>query len=232
MVAEAQYTKKRMTPSLKKHIGKVYRPYYMAFAVLSILVCIGLLVCASALKEYDSSLKDQLFHIWVAIPILVPALFGIGVYITKNRKVVIIFLILSLIVMVMCASATMMTGLRYWLDGWYATRERLDTKGKCTELNGLCACSGISKMPLNVKTCSKMKTATNFLIGEIVISTLGFIFSLAGIFLAFMTICCGPWQFIDDYEKENDIDRNPNVEFVHAQRLKSETLNVNQGFDE
>ena len=58
-----------MTPSLKKKLGSTYRPYFLLLSVLTIAICIGLLVCASVLKDYDSNLKDQLFHIWVAIPV-------------------------------------------------------------------------------------------------------------------------------------------------------------------
>lgn len=45
-----------------------------------------------------------------------------------------------------------------------------------------------------VKSCDDMKTAANFFIGEIVLSSLGLIFSIAGVFLGFMSICCGPWK--------------------------------------
>ena len=58
-----------MTPSLMKPMGAAYRPYYLALAILNIAVCIGLVVCASILKDFDSNLKDQLFHIWVAVPV-------------------------------------------------------------------------------------------------------------------------------------------------------------------
>ena len=60
-----------MTPSLKKPLGSVYRPYFVILAILTVAICIGLVICASVLKDYDSNLKDQLFHIWVAIPVSV-----------------------------------------------------------------------------------------------------------------------------------------------------------------
>ena len=48
-----------------------------------------------------------------------------------------------------------------------------------------------------VKTCSDMEKAANLLVGEIVLSALGLVFNLAGAFLGFMTVCCGPWQVND-----------------------------------
>lgn len=99
--------KTRLSPTLKKPIGKVYRPYYLLLGVLNIAVCVGLIVCAAGLKDYDSSLKDQLFHIWVAIPILVPVIFAFAVYLLKNRKMVVMFLMLSIVVMTPCAFGLM-----------------------------------------------------------------------------------------------------------------------------
>ena len=64
---------------------------------------------------------------------------------------VVLFLILALIVMVLCAAASMLTGLRYWLDGWHHTRERLDTAGKCGVKNNVCTCTDVAKMPLSCK---------------------------------------------------------------------------------
>ena len=36
--------------------------------------------------------------------------------------------------------------------------------------------------------------AANVLVGEIALSALGLICNIAGCFLGFMTICCGPWK--------------------------------------
>lgn len=233
MVAEHEIAKDRLTPTLNKPIGKVYRPYYAILAVLGIGCFIGMIVCASQLKVYDSNIKDQLFHMWVAFPLLVPAICGFAVFFWKRRRLAILFLCLSVIVMILCGAASLLTGLRYWLDGWYSTRERLDASGLCRVTNNLCTCDGVSKMPLAVKTCSNMKTATNLLVGEIVLSALGFIINMAGVFLGFMTICCGPWQYIDDYSEEFDIDRNPNVEFRQGKSRPSmvgHAANQNRGF--
>eukprot|EP00112_Aurelia_sp_Birch-Aquarium-sp1_P002947 Seg1329.10 transcript_id=Seg1329.10/GoldUCD/mRNA.D3Y31 product="hypothetical protein" protein_id=Seg1329.10/GoldUCD/D3Y31 len=230
MVADQSEAKFRMTPSLMKPIGSAYRRYYLVLAFLNIAVCIGLVVCASILKDFDSNLKDQLFHIWVAIPILFPALAGVAVFISKQRRMVVLFLILALIVMVLCASASMLTGLRYWLDGWHHTRERLDTAGKCSVKNNVCTCTGVSKMPLSLNNCKDVEMAANVLVGEIVLSALGMIFNIAGCFLGFMTICCGPWKFLDDYSREHDHDAGKGVQFTVSQSRPSG--NANRGFSQ
>ncbi|XP_065063014.1 uncharacterized protein LOC135689643 [Rhopilema esculentum] len=231
MVAESESSKFRMTPSLKKKLGAVYRPYFLALSVLGIGICIGLIVCAAILKDFDSNLKDQLFHIWVAIPILLPAVVGITVFITKSRKLVILFLICSLTVTVLCAAASLLTGIRYWLDGWYTTRERLDAGNKCSVQNNACACTGVFKMPVSLKKCSEVETAANVLVGEIVLTALGLIINIMGVYLGFMSICCGPWKFLDNYDPENDIDKRT-VQFKLGRNRPSTAGNTNRGFKE
>jgi len=231
MTVDKHPQKYRMTPSLKKPLGSVYRPYFVILAILTVAICIGLVICASVLKDYDSNLKDQLFHIWVAIPILLPAILGIAVFITRSRRLVIFFLVCSIFVTVLCAAASLLAGLRYWLDGWYATREKLDEGGQCSVRSGICACNGVTKLPLSLKNCDDMTKAANFFIGEIVLSSLGFIISIAGVFLGFMSICCGPWKFIDDYAAEHDGDKQ-NINYTLSKPRGSVGGNTNNAYSD
>ena len=47
-----------------------------------------------------------------------------------------------------------------------------------------------------MKTCSDVETAANVLVGEIVLTALGLIVNIMGVYLGFMSICCGPWKVI------------------------------------
>ena len=52
----------------------------------------------------------------------------------------------------------------------------------------------ISFQIFSVDDCDNLETLTKLIIAEIALSAGGFLASIIGVYLSFMTICCGPWM--------------------------------------
>lgn len=50
-------------------MGSTYRPWYVVVAVLSVLIGIALIGCAAETKVLSSDVSDEVFHLWIGIPV-------------------------------------------------------------------------------------------------------------------------------------------------------------------
>jgi len=214
----------RYNPSLKQGVGSAYRPWYMLVAVLACFIGIALIGCAAETKVLSSDVSDEVFHLWIGIPLVFLGLLSLVCFVVKKKKMVVVFLIFALIIMVVCAVGALMAGVRYWMDGWQLSKQLLDD-GKCAVKNNVCKCTGQDNEPIAVDDCDDLKTLTHLIIAEIALSAGGFIASVIGVYLSFMTICCGPWMYMEWYDANDDPDFNPQDAVRHV----SGTVNASYG---
>lgn len=200
---------------MKQRMGSTYRPWYMAVAILSIIIGIALIGCSVETKVLSSDVSDEVFHLWIGIPVLCLGVFALVCFFMKNKKVVIVFLIFALIVSVLCAVGALVAGVRYWMDGWQRSK-RLLGDSKCSLTDAVCKCTGQATMPVNVDDCDDLEMLVNLIIAEIALSAGGFLASIIGVYLSFMTICCGPWLYMEWYDETNDPDFNPQDTVRHV----------------
>lgn len=50
-------------------MGSTYRPWYVVVAVLSVLTGIALIGCAAETKVLSSDVSDEVFHLWIGVPV-------------------------------------------------------------------------------------------------------------------------------------------------------------------
>lgn len=206
----------RYNPSLQQAVSSTYRPWYILVAILACLFGIALIGCAAETKVLSSDVSDEVFHLWIGIPLVFLGLFSLACFIMKKKKLVVCFLIVALIVMVICAVGALVAGVRYWMDGWQFSRRLLEDD-KCAPSNNKCLCTGQeAKMPVSVDDCGNLKTLVYLIIAEIALSAGGFVASTIGVFLSFMTICCGPWTYMEWYDENEDPDFNPQDAVKHV----------------
>lgn len=195
----------RYNPSLQNKVASVYRPWFVVVALLCILIGIAIIGCSAAMKSYDGDLKDELFHLWVGIPLFVTGCLALIPTITRSKPATVIFLIVAIFVMVVCSTGAVVSGLRYWMDHWQQTKRSLDND-ECTRQNDVCVCGNNFPIPAKVDDCDKLKSMVNLLITLIALCSGGFIATIMGIYLSFMTVCCAPWMYTEWYEEQYDPD--------------------------
>lgn len=222
----------RYNPSLKQNIASVYRPWYLVVAFLSLFIGVALIGCSSALKQYDTDLRDELFHLWVAIPLVIAGIFALACFVFKKKNMVTAFLIVSIIIMVVCAVGALTSGIRFWMDNWQKTRRALDDNKCALNKDNKCVCTDIAAavMPSLIDDCDDLETMVNLVITEIALCAGGFIASVIAVYLSFMSICCAPWMYAEWYEEHNDPDFNKGEPVRHVAGNVSPTYNVNSAY--
>jgi pheromone shutdown protein TraB len=194
----------RYNPSLQSKIGSVYRPWFLVVTFLAFFIGIALVGCAAQIRVLNSDVSDEVFHLWIGIPLVFLAIFALICFITKRKKVAVAFLVVAFVIMVICGVGALVGGVRYWMDGWQRVKQAMDNN-KCSDNNNLCQCTGITSMPSS-NDCDDMETIINLIIAEFALSAFGFVASVIGVYLSFMAICCGPWLYMEWYDEENDPD--------------------------
>jgi len=206
----------RYNPSIRQKISSTYSPWILLTGFLCLLIGIAIIACAIVLKVYDGDLKDELFHLWIGIPLAVFGLLSIVPFVTKKKKTLVLFLIIALIIMVVCATGAVVSGLRYWMDHWQQTKYDLDDD-KCTLIDNKCSCPTVfSAMPASVDDCDDLDVMVKLVIAEVALCAGGFLASMMAVYISFMAICCAPWMYIEWYEEENDPDLGGGAEHVRT----------------
>lgn len=216
----------RYNPSIQQPVGSVYRPWFIVVTILSFFIGLALIGCAAQTKALSSDVSDEVFHLWIGIPLVALGIFSIICFVSKKKKIIIVFLIFAIIVMVICAIGALVGGVRYWMDGWQRTKRALDDN-LCTvgTADNICACPNIAVMPAAVDSCDDLETIVKLIIAEIALSAGGFVASIIAVYLSFMAICCGPWMYMEWYDEENDPDFNAKETVQHV----SGTVNSSYG---
>jgi len=206
-IAKKPFT--RYNPSLRNKIAKAYKPWYIVVALLQILLGIGLIAIPVAMKQFDGDLKDKLFHLWVGVPLLVTGILACVAYIIGRKKWAVIFLIFSIIMMVVCATAAIAGGLHYWMDAWHQSYVDLgdDQCAKATIAGETyCKCKNVGLMPSKQEECDDLDHTVKMFIAVIALDAGSFAVCVAAVFLSFMSVCCGPWMYMEWYDPEHDPD--------------------------
>lgn len=203
----------RYNPSLKQKVGSGYRPWFVIVALLCIFIGIGIVGCSAALKSYDSDIKDEIFQLWVGIPLIFAGIMALVPCATRSKNTVILFLVIVLVVMVVCATGSIIIGLRYWMDEWRQTKQAFDDD-KCVDQLSSCACTGVINSPVKNVDCDDLEIMVNLVISLIALGAGGFLAALAGVYLGFMAMCCAPWMYIEWYEEQYDPDFGGKKEVV------------------
>lgn len=196
----------RYNPSIRQEMGAVYRPWYILVTILSFFIGLALIGCAVSAKSLSSNISDEIFHLWIGIPLVALGVFSLICFVVKKKKLVIVFLICAIIVMVICAIGALVGGVRYWMDGWQRAKLSLDDDKCSVGSDNVCKCPNNVVMPVNVDDCGDLETIVRLIIAEIALSAGGFIASTIAVYLSFMAICCGPWMYMEWYDEENDPD--------------------------
>lgn len=213
----------RYNPSLKQKIGSAYRPWFLVVTFLSFFISIALIGCAAQVKVLNDDVSDEVFHLWIGIPLLCFAIFALICFVVRKKRLIVVFLIFAIIIMVLCGVGALVGGVRYWMDGWQRVKHAMDND-KCALKNGACACTNIPTMPTSMDDCDDLKTVINLIIAEFALSAAGFVASVIGVYLSFMAICCGPWLYMEWYDETHDPD------FGGKDNVRHVSGNVNQSY--
>lgn len=197
-------------PPIKDDIPGAYRPWYVIVTIFSILAGAALIAIGVTMKVMDGDLSWLVCHMWVGIPLFVGGFIAVIPCATKSRKIAIFYLIFMFATMVVCAAAAIINGLEYWTKFWGQTKLSMDND-KCLVKQGMCSCSSIPdnlvlSLPVSVSDCSDLKLLVRLMISTIALDVFGFIISTMAVFIAFMSVCCGPWMFLRTYSRGEDPD--------------------------
>merc|ERR1719378_1027327 len=147
--------------------------------------------------------------------------------ILKSKKCAFFCCTLMFLSVVVCGAGACFNGIHYWNRYWGITKMALDND-KCTDVSGFCSCTTLSGaeriwLPVQTTSCRKLYRIVHLMISTLFFDVVGLAVSLLGTFVSAVSVCCGPWAYVADFEEERDPDRSPAVLHVGT---------VNSGFKE
>jgi hypothetical protein len=197
----------RYNPSVRNRISPTYRPWFGIVAILCLLLGIALVCVSVVLEKLDTDLEIEFYQLWVGIPVLVYGAFAVAAAIFPKKPLAVVFVILSFALAAIAIAGAFGAGFFYWKDGWRRTKLSFSLD-RCAVQNNICKCSDIEDvlLPVQLDNCDDVENMIALILAEIVLSSCAFIVSIIGLFVSFMSICCGPWMYFEPYDPKYDPD--------------------------